>query len=173
MNILFALNIFIVVLLLGRRPTLVIPRQLQPIGRASPAGIAFPDSDIVAGYADGVLRLVQVSIRQREILPDAFYYYSIAFRSSLLSNHRHYGFVLLPENSGYRWQRYPMAIKWFGVSIVFVSFCYLLLRDKTWYNTTIARSGSVVLAFCLLAGGHYGASITAWRQFFTGARNGL
>ncbi len=55
--------------------------------------------------------------------------------------------------------------KWFGVSIVFVSSAIYLARGKTWYNITVARSGSVVLVFCLLIGGHYGASITHGDNF--------
>ncbi len=65
---------------------------LQPVAQASPTDIAFPHSDIVAGYADGVFPL-QISIRQREILPGILLGDFAAFGRAFFGNNRYNGFV--------------------------------------------------------------------------------
>ncbi len=55
--------------------------------------------------------------------------------------------------------------KWFGVSIVFISSFIYWFRNTNWYSGRSAMAGSIVVVFCLLLAGHYGADITHGDNF--------
>jgi uncharacterized membrane protein len=159
-NILFALNIFIVVLLLAG-DHLVIPRWLQPVGRVHPLILHFPIVILL-------LAMLMEFFRFRTAFATEKFYQD--FTTTLLLSGVLFSAItaimglFLAREPGYdgsdiQWH------KWFGVSIVFISSAIYWFRDKAWYSTTVARSGSVVLVFCLLVGGHFGASITHGDNF--------
>src|SRR5579872_5393401 len=159
-NLLFALNIFIVVLLLAG-DHVVIPRWLQPVGRLHPLVLHFPIVILLLAMLMEFFRFKSAFAKEKFyqdfttalLLSGVLFSAITAIMGLFLAREPGY------DGSDIQWH------KWFGVSIVFVSSAIYWLRDKTWYTITIARSGSLVLVFCLLVGGHYGASITHGDNF--------
>jgi len=154
-NTLFALNIFIVVLLLAG-DHLMIPRWLQPVGRMHPLLLHFPIVLLI-------LAMLMEFFRYKPVFASEKFYQDFAtvllLSGALLSALTAIMGLFLSRESGYdgsdvQWH------KWFGVCIVFFSSLIYWGRSKAWYNPSIARSGSVVVVFFLIVGGHYGASLT-------------
>jgi uncharacterized membrane protein len=159
-NTLFALNIFIVVLLLAG-DHLVIPRWLQPVGRMHPLLLHFPIVLLI-------LAMLMEFFRYKPIFTSEKFYQDFAtvllLSGALLSAITAVMGLFLSREAGYdgsdvQWH------KWFGVCIVFFSSLIYWGRSKSWYNPTVARSGSVVVVFFLVIGGHYGASLTHGDNF--------
>ena len=159
-NLLFALNIFIIVLLLAG-DHLAIPRWLQPVGRLHPLVLHFPIVILLLAMLMEFFRFKAAFAKEKFyqdfttalLLSGVLFSAITAIMGLFLAREPGY------DGSDIQWH------KWFGVSIVFVSSAIYWFRDKPWYTITIARSGSVVLVFCLLIGGHYGASITHGDNF--------
>src|SRR5690606_25597901 len=52
-----------------------------------------------------------------------------------------------------------------GVAVVFVSSAIYWIRNKAWYKAPLAKSAAVATVLCLIAAGHYGATITHGENF--------
>ncbi|HTD39106.1 MAG TPA: c-type cytochrome domain-containing protein, partial [Mucilaginibacter sp.] len=159
-NLLFALNIFIVVLLLAG-DHLVIPLWLQPVGRLHPVILHFPIVLLI-------LAMLMEFFRSREAFATENLYQefttALLLTGSLLAALTAIMGLFLAREPGYdsnsvQWH------KWFGVSIVFISTAIYLTRNKSWYNPPVAKSGSVIIILFLLIAGHYGANITHGDNF--------
>jgi uncharacterized membrane protein len=159
-NLLFALNVFIIVLLLAG-DHLVVPRWLQPVGRLHPLILHFPIVILMLAMLLEFFRFKTVFSTEKFyqeftttlLLAGAIFSALTAIMGLLLAREPGY------DGSDIEWH------KWFGVSIVFISTFIYWLRGNSWYNAPMARSGSIVLFFFLLMGGHYGASITHGDNF--------
>lgn len=159
-NLLFALNIFIVVLLLAGSH-LVIPRWLQPVGRLHPLILHFPIVILMLAMLLEFFRFRSAFIAEKFyqdfatalLLAGALFSALTAIMGLFLSREPGY------DGSDIQWH------KWFGVGIVFIATFIYWLRDRAWYSAAMARSGSLLLVFFLLLGGHFGANITHGDNF--------
>lgn len=159
-NLLFALNLFILFVLLFESK-LVVPQWLKPVGRMHPMILHFP---IV------ILMLAMVL----EFFRFKSTYNAQEFYKSFTSNLLLLGIVsaavtvimglFLSKEEGYsgdvlQWH------KWTGVSIVFVSSGIYWYRNAAWYRAPVAKAGAVLTMLCLVAAGHFGATLTHGDNF--------
>jgi len=159
-NLLFALNIFIVVLLLAG-DHLVIPLWLQPVGRLHPVILHFPIVLLI-------LAMLMEFFRSRPAFATENLYEefttALLLAGSLLAALTATMGLFLAREPGYdsnsvQWH------KWFGVSIVFISTAIYWIRTKSWYSPPMAKSGSVIMISFLMIAGHYGANISHGDNF--------
>lgn len=159
-NLLFALNIFIIVLLLAG-DHLIIPRWLQPVGRLHPLILHFPIVLLI-------LAMMMEFFRFRPAFAAEKFYQefttTLLLIGALFSAITAIMGLFLAREPGYDGSTIQWH-KWFGVGIVFVASLIYWIRGNTWYNSAMARSGSVILLFFLLIAGHYGADITHGDNF--------
>jgi uncharacterized membrane protein len=159
-NLLFALNIFIIVLLLAG-DHLVIPRWLQPVGRMHPLLLHFPIVLLL-------LAMLMEFFRYRPVYASEKFYQDFAtallLSGALLSAITAIMGLFLSREPGYdgsdvQWH------KWLGACVVFTSSLIYWGRSKPWYKPAVARAGSVVVVCLLVGGGHFGASLTHGDNF--------
>lgn len=55
--------------------------------------------------------------------------------------------------------------KWTGVSIVFITSMIHWSRHLGWYRLQVARAAAIITSLCLIAAGHFGATITHGDNF--------
>src|SRR3569833_1266217 len=159
-NTLFALNIFIIVLLLAG-DHLAPPRWLQPVGRMHTLILHYPIVMLI-------LAMLMEFFRYRPNFSGEKLYQDFATLLLLLGAL----FSAITANMGLFLAREPGYDgsdvewhKWFGVSIVFISSFIYWARSKSWYSLSIAKSGSIATVAFLFIAGHYGASVTHGDDF--------
>lgn len=159
-NLLFALNIFIIVLLLAG-DHLVIPLWLQPVGRLHPVILHFPIVLLMLGMLMEFFRFRAVFAAEN--LYQEFTTVLLLAGSLLAAVTAIMGLFLAREpgydSNSVQWH------KWFGISVVFISTAIYWMRDTSWYKLPVARSGSVIMLLFLLIAGHFGANITHGNNF--------
>src|ERR1700744_2504876 len=159
-KLLLALNIFIL-FLLAAGGRLVIPQWLQPIGRLHPVILHFPIVILILAM------LLEFFRFRTEFAKEKFYQ---EFTTVLLLIGALFSAITVImglflscepgyEGSNLQWH------KWFGVSIAFISTFIYWFRETNWYNTKAAMTGAVVVVFCLIVAGHYGADVTHGDNF--------
>lgn len=162
-NILFALNIFIIFLLIVENQ-LVVPQWLQPVGRMHPMLLHFPIAILMLALILEFFRF------KTEYISEKFFQ---SFASSLLLMGALFSAItvimglFLSKEEGYagsvlQWH------KWTGVSIVLLASAIHWLRKYSWYNSRIAKVGAAITIICLLGAGHYGATLTHGENFVLG-----
>jgi uncharacterized membrane protein len=160
---LFALNIFILVLLVAG-DSLVVPKWLQPVGRLHPLILHFP---IVILMLAMVLEFFRF---RAEFVNERFYQnftnYLLVL-GALLSSLTVIMGLLLSREPGYEGGNL-LWHKWFGVSVAFVGYGVYLIRNTTKYTATLAKTGALVTVFCLIVAGHFGANLTHGDDFVLG-----
>src|ERR1700743_3310809 len=154
-KLLIALNVFILFLLVaGNR--LVMPQWLQPVGRLHPVILHFPIVILILAMLMEFFRFRSEFAKEKFyqdfttilLLIGALFAAVTVIMGLFLSREPGY------EGSNLQWH------KWFGVSIVFISSFIYWFRNTSWYNGRSVMAGSVIMLFCLVAAGHYGADIT-------------
>ncbi|TCD02514.1 DUF2231 domain-containing protein [Pedobacter psychroterrae] len=154
-NILFALNIFIVFLLLfGDK--ISVPIWLQPLGRMHPMILHFPIVLLMLAMLLEFFRFKQVY--NGEKLYQRFTT-GLLLTGVLLSAVTVVMGLFLSKEEGYAGDALWWH-KWTGVTVVFVSSAIYWSRNKTWYKAPLAKAGAVMTTFCLIVAGHYGATLT-------------
>ncbi|MDB5154936.1 MAG: cytochrome, partial [Mucilaginibacter sp.] len=159
-KLLIALNIFIL-FLLAAGSRLVIPQWMQPAGRLHPVILHFPIVILILAM------LLEFFRFKTEFAKEKFYQ---EFTTTLLLIGALFSAItvimglflsLEPgyEGSNLQWH------KWFGVSIAFVSSFIYWFRDTNWYDAKIARTCAIVVVFCVVIAGHYGADISHGDNF--------
>src|SRR6201996_8141508 len=159
-NLLFALNVFIVFLLVFGS-YVAIPTWLQPIGRLHPLILHFP---IVVLIMAMVLEFFRFKERFRtEKLYHDFTTY-LWLTGALFAAFTAIMGLFLAKEPGYEGSTLQWH-KWLGVSVVFASSVIYWCREAGWYNAKIARwaAGGVVL--CLTVAGHFGGDLTHGDNF--------
>ncbi|HEY4196621.1 MAG TPA: FN3 associated domain-containing protein [Mucilaginibacter sp.] len=159
-KLLIALNVFILFLLVaGSR--LVIPQWLQPVGRLHPVILHFP---IVILMLAMLLEFFRFS---NEFAKEKFYQEFtdvLLLVGALFSAITVIMGIFLSHEPGYEGSNLQWH-KWFGVSIAFISAFIYWFRGTNLYDIKIARTGAIVVIFCLFVAGHYGADITHGDNF--------
>jgi uncharacterized membrane protein len=160
---LFALNVFILVLLVAG-DGLVVPQWLQPVGRLHPLILHFP---IVILMLAMVLEFFRF---RAEFVNEKFYQYFTNYLlvlGALLSSLTVIMGLLLSREPGYEGGNL-LWHKWFGVSVAFVGYGVYLIRNTSKYTATLAKTGALVTVFCLIVAGHFGANLTHGDDFVLG-----
>ncbi len=159
-RVLFALNVFILFLLLFENK-LYIPPWLRPVGRMHPMLLHFP---IVLM----LLSMVMEFFRFRPAYSKQELYQKITtvlLVTGLLSS----GVVVVMGLFLSREEGYSSPVltwhKWFGVGVFFTGSVLYACRSMAAYNERIARGAAMVVVFCVVLSGHYGASLTHGENF--------
>ena len=154
-NFLFALNIFIIFLLLFES-NLEIPIWLHPFGRMHLLLLHFP---IVLLLISMILEIfgTQTSFKTQPfyqefasivLLIGVIYAGITVIMGLFLSREGDYGLDILS------WH------KWFGVSVFFLGSSMYAIRNSDKYKTAVSKLGGSVTIVCLLLTGHFGAALT-------------
>lgn len=157
---LFALNIFIVFLLL-LADRIVVPIWLQSVGRLHPLLLHFPIVLLLLAMLLEVFRFKKTYAE--ETLYQKFTSGLLLTGIFLTSVTVIMGLILSKED-GYSGSTLEWH-KWTGVSLVFTSSLIYWLRDKIWYNAILARVAAAITIVSLLITGHYGAALTHGDNF--------
>ncbi len=159
-NLLFALNIFIIFLLLFG-DAIAIPQWLQPVGRLHPVILHFP---IVVLIIAALMEFFRFNDRLKyepvyQELTDYLWLGGALFAAitAIMG-------IFLSKEPGYDGDTVQWH-KWFGAMVVFIATAIYLGRGKGWYKAKIAQASSIGVALCLLMAGHYGADITHGENF--------
>lgn len=159
-GLLFALNIFIVVLLWAG-DSLAIPQWLQPIGRLHPLILHFPIVILLLAMVMEFFRFRPEFANEK--LYQRFTTYLLAL-GALLSSLTVIMGLFLSREPGYEGGTLQWH-KWFGVSVAFVGYGIYLWRNTSVYTATIAKTGAIVIVVCLIFAGHFGADLTHGEDF--------
>jgi uncharacterized membrane protein len=159
-NLLFALNIFIVFLLVFENK-IVIPYWLQPVGRMHPMLLHFP---IVILILAMVLEFFRFKTKYNTQEFYQSFTANLLLAGTLLSAVTVVMGLFLSKEGDYagsvlQWH------KWAGVSIVFVASFIIWSRNAAWYKDPAAKAGALVTTFCIIFAGHYGAVLTHGDNF--------
>ncbi|SMC62012.1 c-type cytochrome domain-containing protein [Pedobacter nyackensis] len=157
---LFAANIFIL-FLLAFSDKLVIPHWLQSFGRMHPMILHFPIVILMLAMLLEFFRFKEAYLK--EPLYQSFTT-GLLLSGALLSAVTVIMGLLLSKEEGYsgsvlQWH------KWTGVGLVFMASIIYWSRNTSWYKVTLARVGAIMTILCLIAAGHYGASLTHGDNF--------
>ncbi len=159
-KLLIALNVFILFLLVaGSR--LVIPQWLQPVGRLHPVILHFPIVILILAM------LLEFFRFRTEFSKEKFYQdftTTLLLIGALFSAITVIMGLFLSHEPGYEGSNLQWH-KWFGVSISFISAFIYWFRETKWYDGRSAMTGAIVVLFCLVIAGHYGADITHGDNF--------
>ena len=164
-QVLFTLVVFTLFLLLFA-DKIVVPIWLQPLGRMHPLLLHFP---IVLLLLAMVMEAFRFRSSNASNGSDTTEFYQTFLTNLLLIGTLFAGVTVilglfLSKEDGYSGQVLQWH-KWSGVGIFFTSSLVYWVRNKTWYNARIARSGAVITVVFLIAAGHYGATLTHGNNF--------
>jgi len=159
-SFLFALNIFILFLLLFEQ-WLSVPLWLQPVGRMHPLVLHFP---IVLLLLAMVMEFFRNSTRFREqefyknftdgvLLAGVFSSGLTVIMGLFLSREEGYSAVVLA------WH------KWTGAGIFFISSFVFAYRNSEWYKPSVAKIAAATTTICIIVAGHYGSVLTHGDNF--------
>ena len=165
-NILFALNVFIIFLLLfGDK--VVVPAWLQPVGRMHPMLLHFPIVILLLA-----LLLEFFSFRMK-YTSEKFYQLfadSLLLIGTLTAAITAIMGILLSKEEGYQ----GSSIQWHkvgGVCIVFVCSFIYYSRNASWFKTWVVKISSVVAVVCIVAAAHLGSVLTHGENFLLAPMN--
>src|ERR1700761_1277287 len=154
-NLLFALNVFIVFLLVFGS-YVAIPTWLQPMGRLHPLVLHFP---IVVLIMAMVLEFFRFKERFRtEKLYHDFTTY-LWLTGALFAAFTAVMGLFLSKEPGYEGGTLQWH-KWLGCLVVFASTIIYWCRTAGWYNVKVARLGAGLVVLALTVAGHFGADLT-------------
>ncbi|MHB1178140.1 MAG: c-type cytochrome domain-containing protein [Daejeonella sp.] len=159
-NLLFALNIFIIFLLIFE-DKIIVPYWLQPIGRMHPMILHFPIAILMLAM------FLEFSRFRTEYNAQDLYQ---RFASNLLlvgvisSAITAIMGLFLSKEGNYTGETLQWH-KWAGMSIVFIPSLIYWFRNSSWYRAPLARSGAIITFFCLIIAGHFGATLTHGDNF--------
>lgn len=159
-HLLFAANVFIV-FLLAFEDKLNIPYWLQPFGRMHPMILHFPIVILMLAMLLEFFRFKEAYVK--EPLYQNFTS-GLLLSGTLFSALTVIMGLFLSKEEGYsgtvlQWH------KWTGLSIVFIASIVYWCRNTSWYKVQLARGGAIITILCIIAAGHYGASLTHGDNF--------
>ncbi|MES2828446.1 MAG: c-type cytochrome domain-containing protein [Bacteroidota bacterium] len=159
-NLLFALNVFIVFLLVfGSK--IAVATWLMPVGRMHPLLLHFPIVILMLAMVLESFRFK--AIYQKESLYQTFTT-GLLLVGSLLAAVTVIMGLFLSKEQGYAGSVLDWH-KWTGVSIVFLASLIYWKRNAGWYRAPAARLGALLITFGLVLTGHYGATLTHGDNF--------
>jgi uncharacterized membrane protein len=162
-SLLFALNIFIIILLLAG-DSLVVPQWLQPLGRMHPLVLHFPIVILMLAMLMEFFRFNAEFVNEK--LYQTFTNYLLVLGVIFSALTVIMG-LFLSREPGYEGSTLEWH-KWFGVAVVFAGSGLYFGRNTVKYNAGIAKVAAVVIVLCLIITGHYGADLTHGEDFVFG-----
>lgn len=161
-NLLFALNIFIVFLLLFENKYQV-PVWLQPVGRMHPMLLHFPIVILILAMA-----LEFISVRPADVRSGEFF--RLFTRNLLLAGALSSAITVimglfLSREGGYEGSEALLWHKWSGVAIVFFASLIYSLRERRWYRSALAKGTAGAVIVCIVLAGHFGATLSHGENF--------
>ena len=159
-NLLFALNIFIIFLLIFENK-LVVPYWLQPIGRMHPMILHFPIAILMLAMLLEFFRFKTEYNAQdlyQRFASNLLLAGAISSAITVIMG------LFLSKEGTYSGETLQLH-KWAGVSMVFIPSLIYWFRDSSWYRAPLARSGAIITFFCLIIAGHLGATLTHGENF--------
>jgi uncharacterized membrane protein len=159
-NFLFALNFFIIFLLVFENK-LVVPQWLQPFGRMHPMILHFPIVLLL-------LSMVMEFFRFKSVYNDQEFYRnftaSLLFLGVISSGITVIMGLFLSQEQGYA-RNVLTWHKWSGISVFFISSAIYYSRNSSWYKASVAKAGALITTLCLIFAGHFGATLTHGDNF--------
>ncbi len=154
-NFLFALNIFIIFLLLFESK-LEIPVWLHPFGRMHLLLLHFP---IVLLLISMILEIfgTRISFNKQPFYEE---FTSIVLLVGVISAGITVIMGLFLSRQGDYGRNVLSWHKWFGVSIFFLGSVMYTIRSSDKYKTVMVKVGGSITIVCLLLTGHFGAALT-------------
>ncbi|QPH39189.1 FN3 associated domain-containing protein [Pedobacter endophyticus] len=159
-HLLFAANVFIVFLLVFS-DKIDVPYWLVPFGRMHPLVLHFPIVLLFLAMLMEFFRFKAAYVKEQ--LYQNFTS-GLLLSGTLFSALTVIMGLFLAREDGYSGSLLQWH-KWTGVSIVFVASIVYWFRNASWYKVKVARLGAILITFCLIAAGHYGASLTHGENF--------
>ncbi|MGV3639463.1 MAG: c-type cytochrome domain-containing protein [Adhaeribacter sp.] len=159
-NFLFALNIFIVFLLLFES-RISIPFWLQPLGRMHPLLLHFPIVILLLAMALECFRFRQPYRQQPFYQSFTAYLWLTGLLFSALTVLMG---LFLSQEAGYEGAALQWH-KWLGIALLLGSSGLYAFRKAAWYTQTTARAAAGLTTFLLIFAGHYGAVLTHGQDF--------
>lgn len=159
-NLLFALNIFILFLLIFE-DKLIVPYWLQPIGRMHPMILHFPIAILMLAMLLEFFRFKTEYNAQdlyQRFASNLLLVGAISSAITVIMG------LFLSQESIYTGETLQWH-KWAGISLVFIPSLIYWFRNSSWYRAPLARSGAIVTFFCLIIAGHFGATLTHGENF--------
>jgi len=154
-NFLFALNIFIIFILLFESK-LEIPLWLHPIGRMHLLLLHFPIVLLLLSMVLGIFG-TRTSFKSQPFYQE---FTSVILLVGVISA----GLTVIMGLFLSREGDYGIDIlswhKWFGVSVFFLGSMMYAIRNSDQYKTVVSRSGAAAIIVCLVLTGHFGAALT-------------
>ena len=159
-NIVFALNFFVIFILLFERK-LIVPQWLQPLGRMHPLLLHFP---IVLLLLAMVLEFFRFSSPYRS---EKFYKALTSFiwmAGVLTAGITVVMGILLSREEGYTSQTLVWH-QWTGAGLFFMASFLFTIRDSPWYKSVHAKAGVVTITVLIVVASHFGATLTHGDNF--------
>ncbi len=159
-NLLFALNIFILFLIIFE-DKLIVPYWLQPIGRMHPMILHFPIAILMLAMLLEFFRFKTEYNAQdlyQRFASNLLLVGAISSAITVIMG------LFLSQESIYAGETLQWH-KWAGISLVFIGSLFYWCRNSSWYRAPLARSGAIVTFFCLIIAGHFGATLTHGENF--------
>lgn len=163
-QILFASVVFVLFLLLFN-DRLVVPLWLQPVGRMHPLLLHFPIVMLLLAMVMEAFRSRLTRTASTE--PAEFYrnfLNTLLLIGALLAGFTVIMGLFLAKEDGYN-GRVLSWHKWSGVGVFLAATLVYWSRNKSWYNSRLARLGAVTTVLLLIGAGHYGATLTHGDNF--------
>lgn len=154
-NLLFALNIFILFLLIFA-DKISLHAWLQSVGRMHPLLLHFPIVMLMMAVLLDVFRY-RTAFADEKFYP--VFTTNLLLGGTLLSAITVIMGLFLSREEGYEGSVLQWH-KWSGISVVFIASLIYWARNKTWYTLPAARLGSFAVVLSLILAGHFGAEIT-------------
>lgn len=159
-QLLFAANVFVVFLLLFE-DRLVVPVWLQTVGRMHPLLLHFPIVILLIAMLleffrfkpENTANTFYKSFLENMLLAGSLFAAATVMMGLFLSKEEGYGGPTL------FWH------KWTGAGIFFLASLVYLIREQSWYKSTLAKISAVVIVLGLTLTGHYGAELTHGDNF--------
>lgn len=159
-NILFASNIFVLFLLIFL-DSVFVPHWLQPVGRMHPLLLHFP---IVLILLAMLLEFFRYNTSWAKEKTMQRFNTALLLGAALCTSLTVIMGLLLSKEEGYTGETLIWH-KWTGAALVFAVSLVYWIRNLRWYKAPIAKINAVGIICCLLATGHYGATLTHGDQF--------
>lgn len=159
-QLLFAANVFVVFLLFFE-DRLVVPVWLQTVGRMHPLLLHFPIVILL------IAMLLEFFRFKPENTSNTFYksfLENMLLAGSLFAAATVVMGLFLSKEEGYGGDTL-LWHKWTGAGIFFLASIIYLIRDQSWYKSTLAKMSALAVVTGSTLTGHYGAELTHGDNF--------